>query len=96
MAIYGVIGGGNIIFQHHILRWLLAQHNVLPYWYSDKKLVAFLDDMVAHIFLRRVGGGWVFIHRSLLEHFAAKVDPEAIGWENWSGKLRDPNELRQK
>lgn len=56
---------------------------------------AFLGNMVVHIFLRRVGGGWVFIHRSLLEHFAAKVDVATLGWENWSGTLRDPAELRE-
>ncbi len=27
--------------------------------------------MVGRIFLRRVGGGWVFIHRTLLDFFAS-------------------------
>lgn len=92
----GLISGINTFVQHYTLRCLLTQSNILPYWRNDKKLITFLDDMVAHIFLRRVGGGWVFIHRSLLEHFAAQVNPDDIGWENWSGNLRDPRDLRDQ
>jgi hypothetical protein len=31
----------------------------------------FLDYATERIFLRKVGGGYIFIHRLLLEHFAA-------------------------
>ncbi|MDJ0592593.1 MAG: hypothetical protein QNJ72_21810 [Pleurocapsa sp. MO_226.B13] len=30
----------------------------------------FLDYAAERIFLRKVGGGYIFIHRMLLEHFA--------------------------
>jgi hypothetical protein len=30
----------------------------------------FLDQCVDLIFLRRVGGGYIFVHRLLMEHFA--------------------------
>jgi hypothetical protein len=30
----------------------------------------FLDHCVDLIFLRRVGGGYIFIHRLMMEHFA--------------------------
>ncbi len=33
--------------------------------------VRFLDYATDRIFLRRVGGGYIFVHRLLLEHFAA-------------------------
>ncbi len=67
--------GGGAIIQHYILRILLARENVLPYPFCDKKLVAFLDAMRDRLLLRRVGGGWVFIHRYLLEYFASLHAP---------------------
>ena len=37
----------------------------------------FLDYAVKLVFLRKVGGGYIFIHRLLLEHFAAmKTDDD--------------------
>ncbi|MEZ4706499.1 MAG: hypothetical protein R3A44_04795 [Caldilineaceae bacterium] len=62
--------GGRAVVQHYVLRILLAQRHILPYPLRDAHLVNWLDDMVDRILLRRVGGGWVFIHRYLLEHFA--------------------------
>jgi len=55
-------------FRYYTLRWLLARYNYLPspFW----KLVPFLDYCVDLIFLRRVGGGYIFVHRMLMEHFA--------------------------
>jgi hypothetical protein len=38
--------------------------------YAIDKLVPFLDHCVDLIFLRRVGGGYIFVHRLLMEHFA--------------------------
>lgn len=71
--VIGIEGYGGIIFlQHYCLRWLLSRQNILPYPFSDKMLIAYLDAMVARILLRRSGHGYVFIHRSLMEHFAAK------------------------
>lgn len=74
-SIYGVLEfGGKTYIQHYALRWVLARNGVLPYpWpWQDKQLTAFLDAMGDRILLRRVGGGWVFIHRYLLEYFASK------------------------
>ena len=45
--------------------------------FSDKKLIAFLDAMADRLILRRVGGGWIFIHRTLLEYFA-ELTPKEI------------------
>ena len=67
--ILGQIGGlkfgGFAVIQHYTLRFLLARNNLLPW-----KLVLFLDHCVDLIFLRRVGGGYIFVHRLLMEHFA--------------------------
>jgi DNA polymerase III delta prime subunit len=69
--IFGLIKyGGLAVIQHYSLRWLLARAGVLPFPFRDRRLIAFLDAMHERILLRRVGGGWIFIHRSLLEYFA--------------------------
>lgn len=70
--------GGYEVLQHYILRWLLARQGVLPFPFSDKKLVAYLDEMAARLLLRRVGGGWIFIHRTLLEFFADEAEFEKL------------------
>jgi hypothetical protein len=51
----------------YILEWLRAFRNgSLPL-----RLAPFLDYCAERIFLRKVGGGSIFIHRLLLEHFAS-------------------------
>ncbi|WP_420627812.1 hypothetical protein [Candidatus Leptofilum sp.] len=64
--------GGDTVVKHYVLRWVLARQNMLPFPLRDKKLIGMLDSMVERILLRRAGNGYAFIHRSLLEHFAAK------------------------
>jgi hypothetical protein len=63
--IFGLWYGGNAFIQHFILRWRLSRENYLPW-----RLVEFLDDMAEHILLRKVGGGYIFIHRMVMEYFA--------------------------
>ncbi|HID51226.1 MAG TPA: NACHT domain-containing protein [Anaerolineae bacterium] len=58
--------GGLAVIRHLCLRWFLAGQQVLP-----GRLASFLDEMTDRILLRRVGGSWVFVHRALLEYFAA-------------------------
>ena len=67
--------GGGTVLQHYTLRTFLAHAKILPYPLRDRKLVAFLDAMADRILLRRRGGGWVFIHRYLLEYFASLKEP---------------------
>jgi len=55
---------GDLI-QDYAVRLILAHNNLLPW-----RLVPFLDHCVDLIFLRRVGGGYIFVHRLLMEHFA--------------------------
>jgi Cdc6-like AAA superfamily ATPase len=58
--------GGIFIVKHYILRSILSVNNLLPW-----RLVPFLDYCTDLIFLRRVGGGYIFVHRLLMERFAA-------------------------
>ncbi|MCS6305783.1 MAG: TIR domain-containing protein [Nitrospira sp.] len=57
---------GTDVVQHYVLRTILYWRGATPRHY-----VEFLNYAVSLIFLRKVGGGYVFIHRLILEHFAA-------------------------
>ena len=73
ILMFGLIGGlygglnfgGLAVIQHYVLRLMLNKNKLLPW-----RLVPFLDHCVDLIFLRRVGGGYIFVHRLLMEHFA--------------------------
>jgi hypothetical protein len=68
--------GGQTVIQHYTLRWLLARAGILlPYPLHDNRLIAFLDAMHSRTFLRRVGSGWIFVHRLLMEYFAELAKP---------------------
>ena len=64
LLIWAAVGGLTVL-QHYIMRFLLARSHTFP-WRAQ----AFLDDAVARILLRRVGGGYSFVHRLLLDYFA--------------------------
>ena len=57
--------GGAACIIHFALRLTLYCARCIPWNYAH-----FLDYAVKHGFLQRVGGGYIFIHRSLMEHFA--------------------------
>ncbi len=59
--------GGIDLIQHHTLRLLLRYHKTIPAY----RLVPVLDYASERILLRRVGGGYIFIHPLLREYFAA-------------------------
>jgi hypothetical protein len=67
---FGLRKGGLAWLQHYILRLLLYKNGLLPW--RDRDLIAFLDGASDRILLRRVGGGYTFVHRLLQEHFADK------------------------
>jgi eukaryotic-like serine/threonine-protein kinase len=58
--------GGLACVQHFVLRVLLYQSRAIPWNY-----VRFLDYCAERIFLRKVGGGYIFVHRMLMEYFAS-------------------------
>lgn len=66
-----LIYGGLACVQHIVLRFTLWHYNLAPFNYAK-----FLDHCVERIFLRRVGGGYIFIHRLLLEHFAVMTQAD--------------------
>ncbi|WP_051319756.1 MULTISPECIES: NACHT domain-containing protein [Planktothrix] len=65
-------GGGYAVIQHLTLRSRLDIKGFAPWNYAR-----FLDYATELIFLQKVGGGYIFIHRMLLEHFA-QVEPEQV------------------
>jgi eukaryotic-like serine/threonine-protein kinase len=60
--------GGTACIQHLILRFLLWDEGRIPWNY-----VRFLDYAVERILLRKVGGSYIFVHRTLLEYFATSA-----------------------
>lgn len=60
-----LIYGGFSVLMHYVLRVCIALTTPLPL-----RLPAALDRAAELGLLRRVGGGYVFLHRTLLDHFA--------------------------
>jgi len=73
-AAFSSLGFGILaVARHLVLRILLKCTNTCP-----MRMVRFLDSMTNLGILRRVGGGYIFIHSLLLEHFAErKAEPGA-------------------
>ncbi len=66
LGLGGAFGfGGLACIQHVVLRFFLWRGGWLPW-----RLPQFLDYAADRILLRKVGGGYIFIHRLLLEYFA--------------------------
>ena len=65
--------GGLDVFQHYTLRLILLLQGHTPANYTR-----FLDYAVDRIFLQKVGGGYRFIHRLLLEHFAEMSETKKV------------------
>lgn len=77
--IFGIIGGlwlgGMHVIRHYLLRFFIYMRGYGPWNYAG-----FLDYVVDELqFMQRVGGGYIFIHRMILEHFAEKkVDESTV------------------
>lgn len=65
MIVGFIFGGGQACFKHFVLRFILYRDRYIPWNYSR-----FLDHVAGRVFLQKVGGGYLFVHRLLLEHFA--------------------------
>jgi hypothetical protein len=57
--------GGAAYIQHFTLRQILFKKGCIPWNYAK-----FLDFASEHLLMKKIGGGYVFFHRMLLEHFA--------------------------
>jgi hypothetical protein len=65
-GIFGLFNGGIACIKHVLLRIFLWRTKSIPWNYSR-----FLDYAAERILLRKVGGGYIFIHRLLLDYFAS-------------------------
>ncbi len=65
MLIFGSIISALFYIRHFALRLILCCNDYIPWNYAH-----FLDNAAERLFLQKVGGGYIFIHRMLLEHFA--------------------------
>jgi hypothetical protein len=70
----GLHFGGCACLRHFALRLILWHNNLATLNY-----VRFLDYAASRIFLYKVGGGYVFVHRMLLEYFAVMAQASAEG-----------------
>jgi len=60
----GLAYGGTAVIFHGALRVVIALRSPLPFW-----LATWLDRAADRGLIRRIGGGWIFLHDTLLEHF---------------------------
>ncbi len=60
-----LFGGGAACIRHFTLRFILNRQGFIPWNYAH-----FLNYASELVLMHKVGGGYIFIHRMLLEHFA--------------------------
>ncbi|MCP4428785.1 MAG: protein kinase [Chloroflexi bacterium] len=65
LALGGLFGFAGSVFEHFLVRFLLWRKERIPW-----QIARFLDTAVDHIFLYRVGGGYIFVNRALQAYFA--------------------------
>lgn len=68
--IIGLLNGGLAYIKHVCLRLFLRRYAPLGY-------PRFLNYAVERVLLRKIGGGYIFIHRDLLEYFASLMPPSS-------------------
>jgi hypothetical protein len=70
-------GGGMDLFHHFLLRAAMVREGVMPWRWN-----LFLNFCVELAWLRKVGDGYIFIHRFLLEHLADSAPAIATPQKN--------------
>ncbi|GAB1822463.1 NACHT domain-containing protein [Herbidospora sp. RD11066] len=73
--------GGRALAGYWLTRVMLTRDGVAPAVYAR-----FFELAVARMLVHKVGGGWLFTHRLLLEHFAG-LEPPDLGEGYRSGSL---------
>lgn len=71
--VVGLVLGGFDLIAHYTLRGLLALRGDLPL-----RSARLLDQATDQIFLRKVGGGYIFIHRIVLDYFACNAESRLV------------------
>ena len=66
-ALLSTQGAGFVGLKHLMLRFLLWRSGCIPWNYAR-----FLDYASERLLMKKVGGGYVFYHRMLMEHFAQR------------------------
>lgn len=66
-VIGGMLNGGATGIQHFNLRLILDRRGRIPWNYAR-----FLDYASDRLLIKKVGGGYIFYHRMLMEHFAQR------------------------
>ncbi len=66
------------VIRHYVLRSILHHYQHLP-----KDFARLLDYAVRLIILRRVGNGYIFVHRYLMEYFAGLENPHQQTQDIW-------------
>ena len=69
--IAGLYRGLGAVIKHYALRLVLWHTGKIPFMF-----IPFLDYCARLILLKKVGGGYIFIHRMLLEYFAKLGTPD--------------------
>jgi hypothetical protein len=69
--IIGIQKGGEACLKHLVLRLMLGMGGSIPRNYPR-----FLDYAAEHILLHKIGGGYIFVHRLLLDYFASLSEGE--------------------
>ena len=75
--IIGLNRGLAAVIKHYSLRLVLWRSGKTPF-----KFIPFLDYCAKLILLKKVGGGYIFIHRMLLEYFAGLETSDSNTIEN--------------
>ena len=65
--------GGGFWLRHWVVRMLLWRSSKAP-----MRLIRFLDSASDCLFLRKVGGGYIFAHRLLMEYFASLYESGSV------------------
>ena len=95
--INGILNGGATCIQHFNLRRILHNKGCLPWNYAR-----FLDYATERLLMKKVGGGYIFYHRMLMEHFAQRhqvskstvpvpVTSQTVVQSNTTTKVRSRN-----
>ncbi len=85
-----IITGGLAVWRHYLIRILLRRVHTFPLNASQ-----FLDDATTRILLRRIGGGYSFVHRLLLDYLAdlhIRPTPASVTNSPASGHFSPANE----
>ena len=86
-SIFGLIAalnrGGSAVIKHYALRLTLWLKGYTPF-----NFIKFLDHCAKLIFLKKVGGGYIFIHRMLLEYFADLTPQSTRAEDGKAGSVR--------